>query len=566
MKRNRIITTLLVVCTSLLLAFSLTACGKKCEHTYLSDCAEICNECGETRTTTTEHYYYGDCDGVCHNCGEDREVTAPHSWKPATCTTGEACEGCGAVRSESLGHTWQEADCTTPKTCTLCQTTEGNALEHTPAEDDGDCTTAITCSDCGTVTTEAQQAHTPNGDDGDCTTSVTCEHCDHIFVEVKSHNFATGEAWSSTHTEHWYSCLNEGCEAKNDYGEHVPEEDDGDCTTHLLCDVCGWVVVKGNDSHTPNADDGNCLTAITCSVCGTVTTEAKEAHTLERYVDNGNDTHSLACQYCDYVDRREPHIMDENCKCSVCGTEQHYVPGADWGDCLCHYCMEMIHNLDENCVCRVCSLSVHTVNSTTGICLACNNFTAAASVTVDGVKAYYAIFDEAIACANGKDGALIVIENDCENQTNITKFTSGSVTIDLNGKTIGLMFDYCIPIDGATVIVRDSVGGGKALRITGWSGTLIIEDGIHEEVYAPDNLVITGGEFTNVYVNSYKEAVALSGGSYEAIHVIQTHSFAAILEDGYCFYDEEGNVVDVSTIEIVNGYYHLYNVTVGEIK
>ncbi len=92
----------------LLFAFCvfLTACGDKCEHTYLSDCAEICNECGETRTTTTEHYYYGDCDGRCHNCGEDREVTVPHNWKSATCTRGEGCEGCGAVRSAPLEHSY----------------------------------------------------------------------------------------------------------------------------------------------------------------------------------------------------------------------------------------------------------------------------------------------------------------------------------------------------------------------------------------------------------------------------------------------------------------------------
>ena len=30
--------------------------------------------------------------------------------------------------------------------------------------------------------------------------------------------------------------------------------------------------------HIPNADDGDCTTAITCSICGTVTTEAKEKH------------------------------------------------------------------------------------------------------------------------------------------------------------------------------------------------------------------------------------------------------------------------------------------------
>ena len=61
MKRNRVITKLLIACTSLLLAFGLTACGDKCEHTYFSDCAETCDKCEEVR-----------------------DITAEHSWKPAT--------------------------------------------------------------------------------------------------------------------------------------------------------------------------------------------------------------------------------------------------------------------------------------------------------------------------------------------------------------------------------------------------------------------------------------------------------------------------------------------------
>ncbi len=53
--------------------------------------------------------------------------------------------------------------------------------------------------------------------------------------------------------------------------------------------------------HIPNADDGDCTTAITCSICGTVTTEAKENH----IDDNGDGI----CDHCDsYV---EPKQEDE---------------------------------------------------------------------------------------------------------------------------------------------------------------------------------------------------------------------------------------------------------------
>ncbi len=285
MKKSITILTISVMLFALSIIF--TSCSK-CEHTYFSDCDKTCNECGEVRETTAEHYYYGDCDGGCHSCFEDREVVAEHSWIPATCTTGEACEGCGALKGEALGHTWVDADCDTPKTCSVCEITEGNALGHTPAEDDGDCTTEVECTACGEITTPARTEHTQSEDDEDCSTAVTCEHCDHIFVEAKSHDFATGEAWSCTHTAHWYSCLNEGCYAKDNYSEHIPEEDDGDCTTHLLCDECGWVLVEGNDSHSYG------------------------------YVNNGDGTHTYGCSACS-VKTIEEHTFDQSCVC-VCGT------------------------------------------------------------------------------------------------------------------------------------------------------------------------------------------------------------------------------------------------------
>ena len=268
---------------------------------------------------------------------------------------------------------------------------------------------------------------------------------------------------------------------------HTPNADDGNCLTEITCSVCGTVTTEAKENHTPNADDGDCLTEITCSVCGIITTEAKETHTLEKGIDNGDGTHSPACQYCDYVD--------------TATTEEH----SDY--------------IDENCICTVCSLAVHTVDSTTGICSVCGDFAAAASITVDGVKTYYATFDEAIAYANGKDGTVMVIENDCYITNVYLRFTSGNVTIDLNGKTIDSTSNYSIPVNGATVTIRDSVGGGKTLEtVGGWSGTLIIEGGTHSYISNPKNLIITGGEFASV-TSTIEDTVTISGGSFEKIGV-----------------------------------------------
>ena len=63
--------------------------------------------------------------------------------------------------------------------------------------------------------------------------------------------------------------------------EHIPDEDDGDCTTAVLCSICEAVTTEAKTEHTPNEDDGDCTTEVTCSVCGTVTTEAKDSHADE---------------------------------------------------------------------------------------------------------------------------------------------------------------------------------------------------------------------------------------------------------------------------------------------
>ncbi len=297
----------------------------------------------------------------------------------------------------------------------------------------------------------------------------------------------------------------------------------------------------------------------------------KGIHIFDKYVDNGDDTHALSCENCGYVDTttKESHsdYMDENCKCSVCGVE-HYLPLANEGRCTCLYCTEDIHNLDENCVCTICSLLVHNVvNPTTGICSVCNTFGAVTSITFDGEKTYYSTFDEAISYSNEKNGVVIIIENDCYITDGFLKFESGNVTIDLNGKTIGSISNYSIPISGATVTIRDSVGGGKTLNtVGGWSGTLIIEGGKHKLVGTPENLVITGGEFADVSIN--KGEATISDGSFAQINLHKNvGTIADILADGYCFYDEDGNVVDISTIQTDEyGWYILYNVTVGAIQ
>ena len=154
-----------------------------------------------------EHTYDNACDATCNECGEERTVT----------------------------HNWKSADCEAAKTCKLCGATEGEALGHTPREDDGDCTTAITCA-----------------------------YCDYVFAEPKEHVY--NDFFNANDLGHWYYCSNEGCISQKDYSEHYGE-DDGDCTTSVSCDTCGWIYIKAMESH--NLDE-----SYTCTVCGTRTMES----------------------------------------------------------------------------------------------------------------------------------------------------------------------------------------------------------------------------------------------------------------------------------------------------
>ena len=226
-----------LIILSMLLIFTLAACGNKCEHTYDNACDAACNECNETRLV--QHDYT-----VLQN-------DETHHWY--------ACSVCERPDGENKARHAYDNDCDT--SCNTCGNTR--TTEHTPNADDGDCTTAITCSVCGAVVTSGKTQHVAHADDGDCTTAVTCSGCAHIMTAAKA---------------------------------HTPNEDDGDCTTDITCKDCGKVTTAGYKEHTPNADDGDCTTANICQYCDIVTTEARNEHTG----GSATCTHGKLCEVCGY--------------------------------------------------------------------------------------------------------------------------------------------------------------------------------------------------------------------------------------------------------------------------
>ena len=76
-----------LILLSMLLIFTLAACGNKCEHTYDNACDATCNECGEVREVGAHDYAAADCD------------------------TAKTCKICGATDGEALGHTFANGKC-----------------------------------------------------------------------------------------------------------------------------------------------------------------------------------------------------------------------------------------------------------------------------------------------------------------------------------------------------------------------------------------------------------------------------------------------------------------------
>jgi len=68
---------------------------------------------------------------------------------------------------------------------------------------------------------------------------------------------------------------------------HTPNEDDGDCTTKVICGFCGDTTTEAMESHTPGKDDGDCTTPIPCTQCEQMAVAGK-THNFE-YGECAND-------------------------------------------------------------------------------------------------------------------------------------------------------------------------------------------------------------------------------------------------------------------------------------
>ena len=274
------------ICDQILGALNIT--DPRCHHIPNEDdgdctTAVTCSLCGKVIIAANEAHT-PDADADCTNasyctvCGKEIAPATGHTeeiiaGKDATCTAtglteGKKCSACGEIlvaqdEIPALGHTWAEATCTAPKTCTVCGVTEGVALGHTEVTvagyaatctEDG-LTAGAKCADCGQVLVAQvvipAAGHTPAADDGDCTTAVVCTVCGKVTTPAAAkHTFGD---WVIT--------------------KEATETEDGE--RQRVCAVCGTVETKaipanGEDSATEDAKGLGAGAIVAISVAGVV--------------------------------------------------------------------------------------------------------------------------------------------------------------------------------------------------------------------------------------------------------------------------------------------------------
>ena len=167
--------------------------------------------------------------------------------------------------AESVVYTWNEkhTTCTAVIKCKNCD----KVIEKAEGTISYETTKEANCTEEGEITytaafkqgsaykdqTEkvivAALGHVEPEDDGDCTTAVICERCKAVIKAAKDHDWS--DSWTKDASGHWHACQNDGCTKKKDEADHTPDISEPTDDTDQKCTVCEYIIApKKSHVHT----------------------------------------------------------------------------------------------------------------------------------------------------------------------------------------------------------------------------------------------------------------------------------------------------------------------------
>ena len=166
---------------------------------------------------------------------------------------------------ESVVYTWNEkhTTCTAVIKCKNCD----KVIDKAEGIISSETTKEAGCTEEGEITytaafpkgsaykdqtekvTVAALGHVEPEDDGDCTTAVICERCKAVIKDAKAHDWS--DSWTKDASGHWHACQNDGCTKKEEEAAHTPDIPVPTDDTDQKCTVCGYIIApKKSHEHT----------------------------------------------------------------------------------------------------------------------------------------------------------------------------------------------------------------------------------------------------------------------------------------------------------------------------
>lgn len=249
----------------------------------LNDIRDICSTCGG-QLSSGRH-------GICSYCNELKCNGSDHSHG------GNICDGCGNTDVTGVHD--------------RCEYCDGYVCDNRIHGTMGPCGTHAMCEDGDHNLCDYCWKYKCEGRHG------VCSECGERECNGQVHEQCTyPECETQT-----YRCIGDHIH-EGYYCEHVPYEDDGDCTTPVVCKICKFNIKESYyESHNLNVEYIKDEThhSIICDRDGCEYIDKKEQHTPDFDYSCINEIH---CSVCDYLMKEKTaHNSDDDGYCSICSKE-----------------------------------------------------------------------------------------------------------------------------------------------------------------------------------------------------------------------------------------------------